>query len=160
MEFDRMQRQMQSIFLACALAGLVLACQSAPVADPGAIPGDVTDVATGRALLGEHWSDFRLVITGSCSKEHCFSRGRLEWVDGSIPGTSKILKSEPIDELEDVLFVQGVLFISETADAPARFEIGVVNTYTAKPGLIRIAITGVGSYQATLVGDPVGSPGE
>ena len=155
-----MQRQMQPSLLACALACLALACKSAPVVDSGAIPGDVTDVATGRALFGDRWSDFRLVITGDCSPAHCFSHGRLEWVDGSIPGTSTVLKTEPIEELESVLVVQGVQFIPESADAPARFEIGAINTYTMKPGLIRLTITGVGTYEATLAGDPLGSPDE
>ena len=153
-----MRRQNQSLSLACALACLVLACKSAPVVDPGAIPGDVTDVATGRARFGDRWSDFRLVITGSCSEEHCVSRGRLEWVDGSIPGTSSVLKAEPIEELANALVVQGVQFIPESADEPARFEIGVANAYTDKPGLIRLRITRVGTYEATLVGDPLGAP--
>ncbi|HVN39864.1 MAG TPA: hypothetical protein VMW19_17000 [Myxococcota bacterium] len=154
-----MQRQMQSIFLAGPLACLVLSCKSAPVVDPGAIPGDVTDVATGRAHFGDRWSDFRLVITGSCPDE-CFSRGRLEWVDGWIPGTSTVWKTQPIGELESALVVQGVQFIPESGDEPARFEIGVVNTYTNKPGLIRLAITGVGTHEAALIGDPLGAPDE
>ena len=71
-----------------------------------------------------------------------------------------MLKTEPIGELENALVVQGVQFIPESADEPARFEIGVVDTYTVKPGLLRLTITGVGSYKGTLVGDPLGAPDE
>ena len=155
-----MQRRIRWTSLACALACLALACKSAPAVEPGAIPGDVTDVATGRARFGDRWSDFRLVVTAVCSQEHCSSRARLEWVDGSIPGTSTVLKSEPIEELGNALVVQGVQFIPESADEPARFEIGVVNTYTNKPGLIRLRVTRVGGYEAALVGDLLSSPHE
>ncbi|MCA9643782.1 MAG: hypothetical protein KC492_23980 [Myxococcales bacterium] len=127
----------------------------------GEIPGDVTQLATGRAQFDGKWSDFRLVITGYCSPEHCFSRGRIEWVDGSIPGTSTVVKTVSVEELESVLVVNSVEFHPmRGASEPASFEVRAVNTYTGQGGVIALQITGVGRYKANIVGDPLGPPPE
>jgi hypothetical protein len=149
----------------CLLLGfLVAAPELATEAD--SIPGDVTHVAAGRAELNGSWSDFRLVITGSCSPEHCFSRGRIEWVDGSIPGESKVSKTMSVEELESVLLVRSVEFYPMHGSEPASFSIRAVNTYTEQGGTLRtlvLSITGVGSlasYKATVLGNPLGPPAE
>ncbi|HEX5065861.1 MAG TPA: hypothetical protein VFY49_07090 [Myxococcota bacterium] len=139
------------------LLALLAAC---PVAagDGAAIPGDVTHVAAGRSRFDGRWSDFRLVITGICSPEHCFSSGRIEWVDGSIPGKSAVIKTAPVEELESVLVVRSIAFHPMQASQPASFEIDAVNTYTAQVGRITLTITGVGSYEAAFSGDPLNAP--
>jgi hypothetical protein len=133
---------------------LLAACRVAAGDDEG-IPGDVTHVASGRAEFDGRWSDFRLVITGACSPEHCSSWGRIEWVDGSIPGKSSVIKTVPVDELESVLLVRSIAF-HPMQISPASFEIDVINSVTMRPGRIDLTITGVGTYKATVSGDPLG----
>lgn len=140
------------------LCVLVTAPSLAKETDP--IPGDVTQVASGRARFDGSWSDFRLVITGLCSPEHCFSRGRIEWVDGWIPGESKLTKTMPVEELESILLVRSVEFHPMHESEPASFSVRAVNTYTDQGVTLVLSITGVGSYEATLVQDAPDPPSD
>lgn len=126
--------------------------------DPAAIPGDLTHVAAGRTRIDDGWSDFRLVVTGVCSPEHCFSRGRIEWVDGPIPGSARVVKTVTVEELESALVIRSVVFDPWQESKPASFELRVVNSYTSKEGTLVLSITGVGRYEARLTGDPLGAP--
>jgi hypothetical protein len=150
---------MRSRSAMCLLLGFLVAAP-ALATEAGSIPGDVTHVAAGRAEFNGNWSDFRLVITGSCSPEHCFSRGRIEWVDGSIPGESTVTKTMPVEELESVLLVRSVAFHPMHKSEPASFSIRAVNTYTEQGATLVLSITGVGSYRATVLGNPLGPPAE
>ena len=134
---------------------MLLGC-AGHVANTESIPGDVTHLAWGRAEFDGRWSDFRLVVTGLCSPEHCVSRGRIEWFDGSsLPGTAAVRRVVPVEELESVLLVDAIRFHPMQDAEPASFEIDLVNTYSQEPGRLTLSITGPGTYGAVLVGDPL-----
>ncbi len=145
-------RQIAVTTLLLMLAGVSLADS------PTSIPGNITHVANGRSLFGARWSDHRLVITGVCSPEHCFSRGRIEWVKGSIPGESTVAQVSEVAELDSVLLVRAIRFVPMVEDEPAKYEIEAVNSSTSEGGQLTLTVVGVGAYKATLSGDPLGPP--
>ena len=138
----------------CALVALACSCAGTAVT----IPSDVTQLAWGRSLFDGEWYDYRLVITGACSKEHCFSRGRIEWVHGTIPGDVTAIDTSSIEELESILVVKSVRFVPTHPEdeTPGRFEIDALNTYTGESGRIFLVIIGPRQYEAIL--QPGGLP--
>lgn len=99
------------------------------------------------ASTGEH----RLAIERVCSPEHCFSRGRLEWLAIAPGGELLVQHSAPIRELaqSSSLFVRDVSTL-ELPDGSTGFRLDAVNTYTEEPLVVHVLPGPAGRYRYEL----------
>ncbi len=98
---------------------------------------------------GRH-GNFRLVVTKTCSPEHCFDRAYLQWLE-AIAGAegryerTDVLRTVDLRELGDFAVVHSIS-LSPTPSDQNRFELRTANTYTLEERRLCVLPADPGKY--------------